>query len=706
MCTPPLCKPDEIYYCPKECPGGCGTECATRTPTPTLLLGQSRLDLAGPVLVDSERGRLYVSGWPDGRPGDAYEPDTTGIFVLDARDGRVLASFPITGSVALDSARGYLYVDQGSKGLVVLDAATGAVRATVALPPPANEWERSTAPIADPAAGTVLAFRNHLVYLIDPQRGAITREIPFEVRKDGGSCSTFEGPLTIHRADYDAGRRILYASFLTYVCTPWFGYTVVAYDMASGQEIARWGSLPFAATALDGRLYGSSWHRFGVGYHWIWQDGQFAAHSANWGGGGLNGFTLDRKRGRVYEATSYDFRVYDAATMALQFVVPNPSGGWLAAMDPATDTLYFLDEGRLEIVAAASIQPPAPEPLIPTAPPAQPVRRLFVSPGWPADRTLFGTWGGEILLDGCYVFNQVAELPLISADGGQTWGQPSGGLRGACAHATTISMSPGYPRDKTLFAVVVGLGPFKSTDGGRLWQPISGGLSDIGLQNLLVSPDYAQDQTLFGQASGEQPGMVFKSTDGGHTWSQLPENNLGTLALSPEYGLDHTMIAATLGGDTELKISRDGGHTWDPVWMLSERGGVALVSMAPLFQKWETTFVLTNKGTLYRSWIGGSHWQTVLQTLPNAQVASMAYGPDEQNRTVFLLVAAQTDPGNPLSLVGMLHHSRDGGLNWEAVALPDGVQPTAMAFSPDAFGGGTLFVGAAAGRVVQVPIAK
>ncbi len=33
VCTPPPCRPDEEYYCPSECPGGCGTICATPTPT-------------------------------------------------------------------------------------------------------------------------------------------------------------------------------------------------------------------------------------------------------------------------------------------------------------------------------------------------------------------------------------------------------------------------------------------------------------------------------------------------------------------------------------------------------------------------------------------------------------------------------------------------------------------------------------------------
>jgi hypothetical protein len=32
VCTPPDCAEGEVYYCPDDCPGGCGTECATPTP--------------------------------------------------------------------------------------------------------------------------------------------------------------------------------------------------------------------------------------------------------------------------------------------------------------------------------------------------------------------------------------------------------------------------------------------------------------------------------------------------------------------------------------------------------------------------------------------------------------------------------------------------------------------------------------------------
>ncbi|MGQ9501264.1 MAG: Ig-like domain-containing protein [Anaerolineae bacterium] len=34
-CPLPSCQPGEVYYCPQSCPGGCGIQCATPSPTPT-----------------------------------------------------------------------------------------------------------------------------------------------------------------------------------------------------------------------------------------------------------------------------------------------------------------------------------------------------------------------------------------------------------------------------------------------------------------------------------------------------------------------------------------------------------------------------------------------------------------------------------------------------------------------------------------------
>lgn len=47
MCTAPWCWEDEVLSCPDECPGGCGNQCATRTPDPRDTPTPAFPDLAG-----------------------------------------------------------------------------------------------------------------------------------------------------------------------------------------------------------------------------------------------------------------------------------------------------------------------------------------------------------------------------------------------------------------------------------------------------------------------------------------------------------------------------------------------------------------------------------------------------------------------------------------------------------------------------------
>lgn len=71
MCTPPACTENEVYFCPGECPNGCGTVCATPTPdnlgpAPTTWaeletwLAQAWREGLPPETVTS---RLYEAGW-------------------------------------------------------------------------------------------------------------------------------------------------------------------------------------------------------------------------------------------------------------------------------------------------------------------------------------------------------------------------------------------------------------------------------------------------------------------------------------------------------------------------------------------------------------------------------------------------------------------------------------------------------------------
>jgi hypothetical protein len=179
---------------------------------------------------------------------------------------------------------------------------------------------------------------------------------------------------------------------------------------------------------------------------------------------------------------------------------------------------------------------------------------------------------------------------------------------------------------------------------------------------------------------------------------------LDLVAMSPEFDQDHTLMGVA---GSDVHISRDGGDHWGRVGSTPAGKGIYLLSPAPLFEKWNVLFVLADDHTLYRSADGGKSWDAVLNIPypifvdPLVVPWQLVYVPDiEVNRPVFLLVRIRRDIIDPLSERVMLYRSRDGGLTWQEVELPEDVSPTALAISPNFAQDGLLFVGTADGRVL------
>src|SRR5258707_678561 len=122
-----------------------------------------------------------------------------------------------------------------------------------------------------------------------------------------------------------------------------------------------------------------------------------------------------------------------------------------------------------------------------------------------------------------------------------------------------------------MWAGAVGGGVWKTTDAGASWLPIGDLLPSIGISTLALDPKnpdilYAGTGEYYtGSTIGDQiRGLgIFKSSDGGATWAQLPLPNASSfqyvnkVVVSPN---DSTRIyAATWVG---VFLSFDGGATW------------------------------------------------------------------------------------------------------------------------------------------------
>jgi photosystem II stability/assembly factor-like uncharacterized protein len=185
------------------------------------------------------------------------------------------------------------------------------------------------------------------------------------------------------------------------------------------------------------------------------------------------------------------------------------------------------------------------------------VGALAISPQYASDQTVYATGASAHVVG--------------STDGGDTWAAVGTWPAGVSSPARLVALPANYPTDSTLFAGG-GQGFWRLPPGETTWQPAASGLvSDVYVLSLAVSPAYATDHTLLAAARWQDPTFVahyavFRSINGGVDWTQasvgLPDATLQDVAFSPHYATDHT---AYLASADLLYRSRDEGLSWTAV---------------------------------------------------------------------------------------------------------------------------------------------
>lgn len=239
--------------------------------------------------------------------------------------------------------------------------------------------------------------------------------------------------------------------------------------------------------------------------------------------------------------------------------------------------------------------------------------------------------------------------------GFNTWtsGGPAGGntIESVAIHATNPATvyAGGGASNK---------GALKSTTGGSSWSPINNGLAldpvHFPLQSInTMVVDHQNPNVVY--AGGFLDG-VFKSTDGGGSWS--PANGtpkvVGTgiveMAMDPKNS--NVIFAGATGG---LFKTVNGGATWERKEVGLGDKYIFAIAFDP--QNTNTVYVATQLNQVYKSTNGGDSWTPSSTGLPTGvgEVTANALAVDPTNSSVVYLAGS----------TGGVYKSMNGGLTWQ-----------------------------------------
>ena len=262
-----------------------------------------------------------------------------------------------------------------------------------------------------------------------------------------------------------------------------------------------------------------------------------------------------------------------------------------------------------------------------------------------------------------------------SADAGKTWSFI--GLRDV-GQIATIRVHP--TNSNLLYVAALGnpfvpnkeRGVYRSTDGGKTWKNVlfvsdTCGAADLELQpgspNVIFASMWHGQRKPWTIISGAREGGIYKSTDGGDTWTKLAgglphelfgRSNVAISAASP--GRIYALIEAKPGGG--LYRSDDAGATWSLV-----NGSASLITR-PFY--YDTIGVDPNNADIV--WVGDEGW---FKSTDGGKTFRRSPVPHGDNHDVWI------NPKNSQYMIqandGGANVSLDGGRTWSTQSN----QPTA-----------------------------
>ena len=240
---------------------------------------------------------------------------------------------------------------------------------------------------------------------------------------------------------------------------------------------------------------------------------------------------------------------------------------------------------------------------------------------------------------------------------------------------------------KTIYLGAAAGGLWKSTDSGMTWTPLFDDQPNPSIGAVAVAPSNPSIVWVgTGEANNRQSASwgdgVYKSTDGGETWSHMGLDDtqaIGRVVIDPT-NPDIVYVAALghlWGTNPERGLFKtsDGGKTWNKVLSINDDTGVSDVAIDPqspttlyaaAYERRRSVWGFNGGGPnsgIYKSTDGGATWNKLTNDLPTGDTGRSAVAVYRKNPNV-VYAAIQNAQGG-------VFRSEDKGATWKKMGSED-----------------------------------
>lgn len=225
----------------------------------------------------------------------------------------------------------------------------------------------------------------------------------------------------------------------------------------------------------------------------------------------------------------------------------------------------------------------------------------------------------------------------------------------------SILIDAADPSGNTVFSGGVGGGMWKTTNGGNTWTVINDFFKNIAIGDIIQDPA-ASNVIYFG--TGEGYGNIdairglgiWKSTDGGNTFTQLPftDNNSNFFLVNSMVAVNSGGTTSVLAGDTAGGVQRstDGGNTWTQVLT----GGCKDMTVS---KDGDIYAGMDNNG-IFKSTDDGVTWNEVYSNAGGEGRQELSAAPSDNN-VIYALIEGSTPT---------IRRTGNAGVTWDLVSNP------------------------------------